>query len=140
MLNTNDSSSTADRFWLNSFEVVPNQHLIVHKGEETSINPRTMGVLMCLVEHQGEYLSTQELFDQIWPANHVSDNSVYKAINELRVVFGDTAEKPRFIESRPRRGYRLIVVSNSDGPVAGLIFASRRNRHWRVWGLLSLMM
>ncbi len=103
-------NNPASEFWLNECKVVPNQNLIVCGTEEVSINPRSMAVLLALVERQGEYLGAQALFDQVWPANHISDNSVYKAINELRTAFGDIAEDPQFIETKSRRGYRLITA------------------------------
>jgi TolB-like protein/DNA-binding winged helix-turn-helix (wHTH) protein len=83
--------------------------LVVRGGNTFSLNPRTFAVLMELVNAEGDLVSGSELLERVWPANHVGGNTVYKAISEIRESLGDNPSSPRYIETVPRKGYRLIV-------------------------------
>jgi predicted ATPase len=56
-----------------------------------------------------ELVTRQELFDQVWGGLAVSDDALTSCVQELRGALGDDARKPSFIETRHRRGYRLMV-------------------------------
>jgi len=75
-----------------------------------------MQVLQVLIERRGQLVAAQELLDEVWPANHVSGNTVYKAINELREAFGDSARSHQYIETKSRKGYRLIAEVGASTP------------------------
>ena len=70
---------------------------------------RLLQVLKVLAEHAGETVSTEQILRSAWPGRIVSRDSVTTAIYQLRQLFGDTADKPGYIASEPRRGYRLIA-------------------------------
>src|SRR5262249_38746063 len=61
-----------------------------------------------------------ELLDAVWPDTHVVEHVLKVRVQELRVALGDEAERPRYIETVHRRGYRFIaavrVVSNEPVP------------------------
>ena len=109
---------TDDGFWLNVCHVRPDRDQIVRGTDVIAINPRSMSVLTYLVERHGDVVSSQELFEQIWPANQVSENSVYKAINELRNAFGDSSKHSSYIETKSRKGYRLVAEINPNNGVS----------------------
>jgi DNA-binding winged helix-turn-helix (wHTH) protein len=64
-----------------------------------------------LLEHPGEVVSREELQTKLWPVDTFVDfdHSLNAAIKRLRDALGDAAEKPIFIETLARRGYRFIV-------------------------------
>jgi len=68
-------------------------------------------VLALLLEHPGQIVAREEIQSRLWPADtYVSfDEGLNTAIRKLRVLFGDSADNPRFIETIPRRGYRFIA-------------------------------
>ena len=74
-----------------------------------------MQVLAVLLRVPGQLVTTEELRKELWPADTFVDfeHGVRNAVARLRAVLGDTAERPRFVETLPRRGYRFI------GTVAG---------------------
>jgi len=76
---------------------------------EVDLTPRAAAVLAMLVERAQELVTKQELFDHVWKGLAVSDDALTSCIQELRGALGDDARKPRYIETRHRRGYRLIV-------------------------------
>ena len=68
-------------------------------------------ILASLLERPGEVLTREELCQKLWPSGVFVDFEVglNAAINRLRSVLDDSPEKPRFIETLPRRGYRFIA-------------------------------
>ncbi len=90
----------------------------VHKsGRKVPLQEQPFRVLAMLLERPGEIITREELQASLWPADtFVSfDEGINTAIRKLRVVFGDSADNPRFIETVPRRGYRFVA------PVAELL-------------------
>lgn len=70
-----------------------------------------------LLERPGEVVTREELRSRLWPADTFVDfdRGLNNAILRLRNVLSDSAEKPRYIETLPRRGYRFIAsVDNSQ--------------------------
>jgi DNA-binding winged helix-turn-helix (wHTH) protein len=120
-------------FWLLECKVVSDQNIIVRGTEEISINPRSMALLLYLVKRQGELISAEELVEQVWPANHIGSNTVYKAVNELRNAFGDDSKHSRYIETLSRHGYRLKIEPEWR-PIQSLI----QTGTFRRWGSISL--
>src|SRR5271170_8342144 len=76
-------------------------------------------VLAALLNRPGDLVTREELRAQIWTSDTFVDfdHSLHNAIARLREVLGDSAEKPRYIETLPRRGYRFIApVDAGDVP------------------------
>jgi TolB-like protein/Flp pilus assembly protein TadD len=69
-------------------------------------------VLALLLACPGELVTREELRNKLWAADTFVDfdHGLNIAINKLREALGDSAEKPRFIETLPRRGYRFIAA------------------------------
>lgn len=87
----------------------------IRRGNDThSLRPKTMDVLVYLAKHQGDVVSAGELIEALWPGVFVSDASVYACINQLREAFGDDSQNPEYIETIPKRGYRLTAPVNFD--------------------------
>ncbi len=79
------------------------------RGEELiPLRKKSLAVLRYLVEHSGRVVTKKELLGDIWPDTYVSAGVPAVCIRELRRALGDEAERPRFIETVPRRGYRFI--------------------------------
>ena len=83
------------------------------------LEPKSMAVLLHLIEHHGEVVSREELLDAVWSGIHVGDDSLTAAIIKIRRALGDDARSPTHIETIPKRGYRLISpigISDIDRP------------------------
>ena len=68
-----------------------------------------MGVLVQLASHPGEVLSKSRLIDAVWGEAFVTEEVVSHAIWELRKAFADNARAPKFIQTIPKKGYRLVA-------------------------------
>jgi len=90
------------------------------KGFKVRLQDQPLEVLAMLVDHAGEVVTREELRLKLWPADTFVDfeHGLNRAINKLREALGDDAAKPRYIETLPRRGYRLIAQVESG---AGLV-------------------
>ena len=99
-------------FWLGEFVVQPGADRLVGRGGAARIDlePKTMAVLLVLVECSGQVVSSDELIRRVWHNRPMGENPVYKAVAKLRRAFADEAERPRYIETIPRKGYRLVVA------------------------------
>ena len=78
-------------------------------------------ILQILVASSGELVTHEEIRKRLWPNDTVVeyDHSIHTAIKKLRQALGDSAENPKYIETVPRRGYRLIVrvESGQEQPI-----------------------
>jgi len=80
-------------------------------GQRVALQDLPFRVLAQLVTHPGEVVSREALIAQLWPGQTFIDTDVglNTAVRKLRAVLGDDSDAPRYIETLPRRGYRLLV-------------------------------
>src|ERR1043166_10227556 len=78
---------------------------------------RAAAVLHMLAERAEALVTKQDLLDRVWGGLAVSDDALTSCIQELRGALGDDARHPRYIETRHRRGYRLMVPAASTSEV-----------------------
>src|SRR5215469_7176189 len=80
-------------------------------GRKIKLQTQSFLILASLLERPGEVLTREELRQKLWPSDIFVDFEVGLSvgINRLRDVLDDSAGKPRFIETLPRRGYRFIA-------------------------------
>jgi DNA-binding winged helix-turn-helix (wHTH) protein len=111
-----------DRFNLGEWQVEPELNIITCADREIRLEPTVMALLVCLSERAGAVVSKDELMRQVWMERYVTDGVLTTSIWELRRALGDDAKNPRFIQTVPRKGYRLIapvstrVETNAPSP------------------------
>jgi DNA-binding winged helix-turn-helix (wHTH) protein/Tol biopolymer transport system component len=93
------------------FEVDPLAGELRKSGLKIKLQDQPFQILLLLLEHPGQVITREELRQRLWPADTFVefDHSLNSAIKKLRQALGDDSDNPRFIETLPRRGYRLIV-------------------------------
>jgi DNA-binding winged helix-turn-helix (wHTH) protein len=82
------------------------------------LSPRLVEILAYLASRPGHTVTKEDLLDQFWPDVHVTENTLTRAIADIRRAIGDSAETPRYIQTLARRGYRF-VAEVSDTQAAG---------------------
>ncbi|MGB5199510.1 MAG: transcriptional regulator, partial [Sedimenticolaceae bacterium] len=105
----NNTDSLGDAFELDRWLVEPALGRIVSEDVVKKLEPRAMEVLVYLARHQGELVSREELEREVWRGALVGYDAVTGTIIKLRKALQDSARQPRFIETIPKRGYRLIA-------------------------------
>jgi adenylate cyclase len=105
-----------------SFRFEPATARLWDKGTEVKLTRKAAQVLGALLEHPGEPVSKQELFDNVWRGTVVSDDALVTCVQELRRALGDDARQ--VIETRHRMGYRFAApidpVVNPPGAAAAV--------------------
>src|SRR5262245_33780983 len=76
---------------------------------EVKLTPKAAAVLKALVTRAGQPVRREELFASVWKGTVVSDDALMSCIQELRRALADDAKRPRFIETRHRRGYQFVA-------------------------------
>lgn len=97
-------------FALVQWTVNPRQSVLRDGNGEKRIEPKVMEVLVYLAEHAGDVVTRDELLDNVWSGMVVGDEALSRAISLLRTNLEDDPRKPIFIQTVPRRGYRLIAT------------------------------
>src|SRR5687767_11757271 len=87
----------------------PALNLLEQDGRTIRLEPRAMDVLIHLASRAGAVASVEDLMSSVWKGVVVSDGSVYLAISQLRQALGETDKGTSYIETVPKRGYRLTV-------------------------------
>lgn len=83
-------------------------------------------ILAMLLERPGDVVTREEMREKLWSADTFVDfeHSLNSAIKKIRQALGDDADKPHFVETLPRRGYRFIGTVEGVGAGAPAAEAS----------------
>ena len=89
----------------------------VRSGDDiVRLGPINMMVLTALIENNGEVVSRSALFDQVWPNQSVSDDTLTRCISDLRNRLSGLTDQHKIIETLPKRGYRWIPDVTAEHP------------------------
>jgi TolB-like protein len=84
-------------------------------GKTTSLTPKAAALLAALLARAPGLVTKKELLDRVWDGRAVGDEAITSCIQEVRRALDDDARNPRYIETRYRRGYRLLkAVATAD--------------------------
>lgn len=97
------------RFTVRNYTVDPARNTITGPFGEVHLEPKVMSVLVMLARQRDDVVSRSELIDRIWGVEHGADESLTRAISQLRKAFNDSRGEPQFIETIPKRGYRFLA-------------------------------
>jgi TolB-like protein/Tfp pilus assembly protein PilF len=94
------------------FTVDLNSGELYKQGRKVKLQQKPFQILAALLERPGEVVTREEMRRQIWPPDTFVDfdHSLKTAISKIREALGDSAEKPRYLETLSRRGYRFIAA------------------------------
>ena len=102
-------------------------------GTLLKLSPQPFKLLTMLATHAGQIVSREEIQKQLWEGDTYVDfdQGVNKCIKQIRNVLNDNAERPLYVETLPRKGYRFLapVISKTvAAPLPGS--RSRRRIRW----------
>ncbi len=100
--------------------------LLARDGEELPLPPRALAVLSVLVERAGRVVGKHELLQTAWNGAFVTETSLSEAVSLLRQTLGDDPQRPLYIQTVHRRGYRFIAPLRLEEPPARAPLASPR--------------
>jgi adenylate cyclase len=109
--NSGDAGPIATGWQIREWCVEPAVNEIRREGETLRIEPKAMEVLVFLANRAGQVVSRDELLSALWPGVVVGDDALSQAVIKLRKALRDPAKSPQYIETIPKRGYRLIATA-----------------------------
>ena len=102
--------ATREPFQLGPWRVEPGLCEISSGGNAIHLEPRTMAVLCYLAARAQQTVSRDDLLDDLWKTRFVVEDALTRCISQLRQHLGDDPRNPRFIQTVPKVGYRLLVA------------------------------
>ena len=91
------------------FEIDTQEFQLRKNGTAVEVEPKVFDLLCYLVTNQGRLVTRDELFENIWPSQVVSDTSLSNQIKAARKAIGDDGQKQSFIKTVHGRGYQFLV-------------------------------
>jgi DNA-binding winged helix-turn-helix (wHTH) protein/tetratricopeptide (TPR) repeat protein len=101
-----------------SFRLDTLNHCLWRGGSRVPLTPKAFDVLRYLVDHPGRVVGQEEILEALWPETYVNPEVIKKYILSIRRVLGDKPDKPVFVETIPRRGYRFAAEVTDEAGVA----------------------
>ncbi|HEY0685899.1 MAG TPA: winged helix-turn-helix domain-containing protein [Steroidobacter sp.] len=104
------------RIRFDAFEADLRTEELFRSGRRVRLPRQSFMVLAMLLERAGQLVTREELRARVWPAGTLVeyDQGLNAVVKRLREALGDSADKPRFIETLPKRGYRFIAETQPD--------------------------
>ncbi len=104
-----------DTYRFGQFELDLEAGELRRNAARVRLQPQPFKLLALLVRRAGGLVSRDDIRTELWPDGTFVDfdQSVNFAIKQIREVLGDSAERPLYIETVPRRGYRFIAPIES---------------------------
>jgi serine/threonine protein kinase/Tol biopolymer transport system component len=80
-------------------------------GAKARLGEQPLRILLVLLEHPRSVVLREEIRRKLWPNDTIVEfeHSIGAAMNRLRQALGDSADKPKYIETLARRGYRWMT-------------------------------
>lgn len=98
------------------FELRCRTRELYKQGIRLKLRPQPMRVLRILAERAGDLVTREELHKLLWAEETFVDfeHGLNTSIKELRATLNDSANAPRYVETLPKLGYRMIVPVEAD--------------------------
>ncbi|HVZ18182.1 MAG TPA: winged helix-turn-helix domain-containing protein, partial [Terriglobales bacterium] len=103
-------------FHISDWEIQPQINCVTRGDRTFHLEPKVMQVLVYLASKPNEVLSKEELIHTVWADTFVGDDVLTRSISEIRRALEDDARAPKFIQTIPKVGYRLMVPVKYDIP------------------------
>ena len=108
-------------FLFDDIRVEPTTFRAFKAEQVISLEPKTLRLLLFLIENRGRLIEKDEILDAIWSGTHVTENALTREIGKLRKSLGDDPKAPKYIETVHTRGYRFIAeLAETNGSGAAI--------------------
>jgi len=122
------SAQSPSRLRFEGYELDLRSGEVLKQGARIRLQEQPFQVLRLLLERRGEIVTREELKQKLWPGNTVVDfdDGLNTAVKKIRELLGDSAERPRYVETIPRRGYRFIASRDAEALIPAGMAVRRR--------------
>lgn len=93
---------------------------LLKNGRIVRLKPQPFRLLELLVSRAGEVVTREEIRDLLWGSETFVDfeQGVNSAIKQVREALGEDADRPLYVETVPKRGYRFVAPIETPKPAA----------------------
>jgi len=101
-----------------AFELETGTGEIRKHGTRIRLQGKPLQLLQALLDRPGGVVTREELRDRLWAADTYVDfeSGLNTAVNRLRLALGDSADRPRYVETLARSGYRFVAMVSESHP------------------------
>src|SRR6266852_2783477 len=103
-------------FLFRSFELFPEQRLLLEGDNQVRLGSRAFDILAALVERAGEVVGKEQLIARAWPRTFVEESNLKIQVSALRRALGDGQGGHRYVVTVPGRGYNFVAPLRREEP------------------------
>ncbi|MEM1081491.1 MAG: winged helix-turn-helix domain-containing protein, partial [Pseudomonadota bacterium] len=101
-------------------------------------------VLKLLIERAPGIVSKDEILDEVWGHDALSESSIPQAIKDIRLALNDSAKQPEIIITRYGRGYQFVAdldtsTAAPETASTNAAAAAPKNSNWKVRWLVPVL-
>lgn len=101
-------------FYLGDLHVEPLRGRVTGRTGSTHLPPKAVEVLLSLASSPGQLVTRDTLLEEVWGADLGSQEALSHAVGEIRHALHDHHEDPEFVQTLPKRGYRLLITPEPE--------------------------
>ena len=90
---------------IDRFRLDVNSRTLSSASESHAIRPKTLALLLFMIERQGQIVSKEQLLSHIWDDVTVNEGVIFQSIREIRQMFAELI----VIQNHPRKGYQWVA-------------------------------
>ena len=114
-------------FYLSDLLIEPTKGRVTGREGSERLASKAVEVLLCLASQPGELVTREELLEKVWGKDSGSQEALRHAIGEIRHALHDHHDDPKYIQTLPKRGYRLLVTPVAADGATGTIVLGATN-------------
>lgn len=99
----------ADTFRIGEWGFSPELGKLSRGDDQKRLEKRASSLLELLCRQDGDLVSHAEIIEHVWEGRFISPNSVAVVVADIRKALEDNAREPIYLETIPKRGYRMIA-------------------------------
>lgn len=114
--------------------------MLCFEKQTIKLEVRESAVLAYFCKHPNQQITRNELIDNVWQGQVITDNAVNRVITKLRKALGDDAKNSKFIKTLPRIGYKFIA--NTSQIEVNKLENPNRIKHsfsWKIAAIIALL-
>jgi DNA-binding winged helix-turn-helix (wHTH) protein len=96
-------------FRLGEWLIIPDLGRVTRGADVHHVEPKIMDVLVLLASRPGHVFSRADIIDAVWAKKFIGESALSRAVALLREALNDDAHAPQYLETIPKRGYRLLT-------------------------------
>ena len=97
------------QYQFDQFRVDPVRRLLLRNGEVVPITPKSLAILLILLERPGQVVEKKLLIERVWSDTFVTEANLTQNISSLRKALGERAGDCRYVVTLPGQGYSFVA-------------------------------